>query len=91
MKPKPKPKDGDIRLDSTRRLARYDSAKIKRLKIKSPNTKKMHCARYGNTEYFFHTKRKMETFIRRGTHYHLLKIFIHPEDREEPVITLIER
>ncbi len=72
--------------DSTKRQARYDREKIKKMKIKSPDTGKMHRVSYGNSHYFFKTKKKMYKFIDEDKHYEILGMDLHQEDRVEPVI-----
>ncbi len=86
-KPKKPEKEGNI-FDSAKRMARLDGLKIKRLKIKSPDIKKMHCVSYGeNHKYYFRTKEKLHTFIMEGGHYQYFSIRINPEDKVVPVIT----
>ena len=72
--------------DSTKRQARYDREKLKKLKIKSPDTGKMHRVSYGNSHYFFKTKKKMYTFIEGDKHYEILGMKMHKEDRVKPII-----
>ena len=79
-------KIGDVGIDSPRRMARYDRAKIKKLNIISPDTTKMHSVAYGNTTYYFRNKKKMDKFVSENLHYQILGVYIHPEDRHVPDI-----
>lgn len=78
---------GDITLDGSKRMARLDEQRIKRAKIKSPNTGKMHRVSYGNTTYFFYNKKKMNRFIEKNIHHQLLGIHLDEENRHKPDIT----
>ena len=79
-------KTRELARDSTKRQARYDREKLKKLKIKSPDTGKMHRVSYGNSHYFFHNKKKMNKFVEDNKHYEILGMNLHVEDRVEPVI-----
>lgn len=81
-----KQKIGDIDLNAPKRLAHLDTLKIKRLNIKSPNVTKMHRVTYGNSTYYFHTKRKMERFIKNETHYKLLNLSLTDDEKHKPTI-----
>ncbi len=78
-------------VESPKTQACWDKARIKRLRIKSPDTTKMHSVRYGKTTYFFRNKRKMDTFIRNEKHKELRGLKIKEEDEVSPVTNLHER
>ncbi len=72
--------------DSPKRMARQDRAKIKKKGIVSPDVRKMHSVMYGNTTYFFRSRRKMNTFIKEERHKVLRGIKIHEDDENKPII-----
>ena len=78
---------GLLTLDSTKRLARADTLKIKKLSIKSPNVTKMHRVTYGNTTYYFYTKKKMREFVNKNRHYTLLGLKLAEFEQRKPTIT----
>jgi len=79
-------KTGVIGLDGTQRMARFDRATIKKKKIKSPDTTKMHSVKYENTTYFFYNKKKMNQFIERDKHHELIGLYLTDEDKARPTI-----
>ena len=81
-----KSKIGDISLDGSKQMAHLDTLKIKRLGIKSPNVSRMHRVTYGNTTYFFNTKRKMERFVKNETHYKLINLSLTDDEKHKPTI-----
>ena len=78
-------------VESPKTQARWDKARIKRLRIKSPDTTKMHSVRYGKTTYFFRNKRKMDTFIRNEKHKELRGLKVREEDEDSPITSLRDR
>ena len=76
-----------LTLDSTKRLARADTLKIKKLSIKSPNVTKMHRVTYGNTTYYFYTKKKMRELVNKNRHYTLLGLHLEDFEQHKPTIT----
>jgi len=86
-----KTKMGEIVRHSTTRLASDDRRMIKRLKIKSPDTTKMHSVKYGKTVYFFKNKRKLEAFIRNEKHKELRNFDVGEENEDIPVAKLYNK
>jgi len=76
----------DFALESTKRQARFDRAKIKKMDIKSPDVSKMHSVTYGNSTYYFKNKKKLDKFIRENKHYEILGMKIPEEDQHKPII-----
>jgi len=76
----------DLTLESTKRQARFDRAKIKKMDIKSPDISKMHSVKYGNSTYFFRNKKKLDKFIREDKHYEILGMNVREEDKHKPII-----
>ena len=76
----------DLSLESTKRQARFDKAKLKKANIVSPDVSKMHSVKYGNSTYFFRNKKKLDKFIREDKHYEILGMNVREEDKHKPTI-----
>jgi len=74
----------DLSLESTKRRADYDRAKLKKLKITSPDTSKMHSVTYGGTTYYFKNKKKLDKFLREDKHHEILGVAIPLADQHKP-------